>query len=425
MNLLQGKLLNNEEALSALDSLPELVLEARLEPVLPTERVIAAFDRLSRELSPEEHIPLLMLMGMTAEKAERELKFARFIISKEYLEERVRREIWPIETSFVPLGESRPVRHRLAPLGTLLHIAAGNVDALPVFSVLEGLLAGNVNILKLPSNDGGLSASILQRLMAIEPALKNRVFVFDFPSRDVESLKKLAEAADAVVVWGGDEAVRAVRSLAGPEIRIIEWGHKLSFAYVSGAVTDAELMGVCRNICDTEQLLCSSCQGVFINTDDESELVSFAERFAALLEKASAEMPSAHGAFLRAQKTIELCTEELEANKNLVKIIKKKGCSVTVKRDRALTSSIMFRDPWVRPLPKAEIVKTLITHKNRLQTAALISSENERKELEELLISAGVVRITSGENMSSTYAGAPHDGQTPLACYMKTVSYEY
>lgn len=37
------------------------------------------------------------------------------------------------------------------PLGVLFHIAAGNAEALPAYSVAEGLLMGNVNLLKLPA----------------------------------------------------------------------------------------------------------------------------------------------------------------------------------------------------------------------------------------------------------------------------------
>ena len=425
MNLILGKTMNDREALEALGRLPELVLSARSEPALPVGRVIDAFDRLSVSLTPEEHIPLLVNMGMTAEKAARELAFAKLVISRGYLEERVRRELGAYGQSFVPFSESREVRMELAPLGTLLHIAAGNVDALPVFSVLEGLLTGNVNILKLPSNDGGLSVGILLRLMEIEPALRSRVFVFDLPSSDTSAMEKMASVADAVIVWGGDEAVRAVRRLADPAARIVEWGHKISFAYVSGEASDDELIGVCRNICDTEQLLCSSCQGVFLDTEDEAELCRFAERFASLLESTTAETPSAYGLRLRAQKTIELYAEELEAGADLVRIIKKKGCSVTVKRDRELAPSLMFRDPWVRPLPKKDILKALLFNRNRLQTAALICHEEDRSGLESLLVSAGVVRVTSGERMSSSFAGAPHDGEFPLRRYMKAVSFEY
>ena len=43
----------------------------------------------------------------------------------------------------------------------------------------------------------------------------------------------MADAADGIVVWGGDEAVLAVRQLAAANVKIIEWGHKASFAYVA------------------------------------------------------------------------------------------------------------------------------------------------------------------------------------------------
>ena len=422
MNLINGKPMNNKEAL---ESLPALVLAAKEEPFLPPERVIAACDALSRALDETELLPLLIGLGMTEEKARRELAFAREVISRGYLEERLRREgISFREESFVPLGSDRAVRQRRLPLGTILHIAAGNADALPVFSVLEGLLTGNINILKLPSGDGGLSVLILKRLMELEPALKSRVFVFDIPSENTEAIQKMASAADAVVVWGGDAAVRAVRSLAPPDTRIIEWGHKLSFAYVSGEASDDALIGLCENICVTEQLLCSSCQGVFLDTESIEELDAFASRFSELLSETAKKYPTARGKAALAQRTLELYTDELEAPKTGARIIKKPGCSVTVLHDRALTPSRLFRDPWVRALPKSELVKTLSPYKNRLQTAALICPEADRPALESALFAAGVVRITAGSAMSSSYCGMPHDGEMPLQRYTRIVSAE-
>ncbi|MCR5611778.1 MAG: acyl-CoA reductase [Clostridiales bacterium] len=424
MNLINGKLYDNDAALKALDELPALILEERKKPFLPPERVIAACGRLGRELG-EEHLALLTGMGIREEKARRELEFAREMLSEEYLRERLAREgVSFDEASFVPFGQKSPVRQRLLPLGTLLHIAAGNVDALPVFSVLEGLLTGNVNILKLPRDDGGLSVTILLKLMEYEPAIRGRVFVFDFPSENIDALKKTAAVADAVIVWGGDEAVTAVRRLASPDTRIIEWGHRLSFAYVSGFVTDEALSGLAYNILDTDQLYCSSCQGVFVDTEDENELPYFAERFADILEKKAEEAGFSHDLFIRAQKTLELYTDGLEAEKTGARIIKKRLVSVTVIRDSELAPSHMFGNPWVKPLPRSLVPDALIKHKGRLQTAALLCPESERAELEALLASCGLTRITDGARMSETYCGLPHDGEMPLMRYVRIVSFD-
>ena len=57
---------------------------------------------------------------------------------------------------FVPPYGLEEIREETRPLGVLLHIAAGNAEGLPFFSVVEGLLAGNINILKLPGMDDGV-----------------------------------------------------------------------------------------------------------------------------------------------------------------------------------------------------------------------------------------------------------------------------
>ena len=171
---------------------------------------------------------------MSKEKAIEELILVKQIMSKAYLEERMKIELGldsEKQVKFIPYGGTKTVAQEWKPLGVLLHIAAGNVDALPVFSVIEGLLTGNINILKLPGADDGLSIVILQELIKIYPLIGEYVYVFDYPSEDIESIKLMADAADAIVVWGGDSTVEAVRRLAKPDTRIIEWGHKISFAY--------------------------------------------------------------------------------------------------------------------------------------------------------------------------------------------------
>ena len=120
----------------------------------------------------------------------------------------------------------------ILPLGTLLHITAGNMEGLPVFSIVEGLLTGNVNILKVPGNDGGLSLDIILRLIRLEPALADYIYVFDTSSGDLPAMRRMEEMADGIVVWGGDSAVAAVRRSAPPGTRLIEWGISLDL-YIS------------------------------------------------------------------------------------------------------------------------------------------------------------------------------------------------
>lgn len=402
--------------------LNERILAAKARP-LNIEKLLAACDILSRELASEAYLPLLTAM-MPEAKAREELSYASLITSEKYLRERLKRELGQEPGEFIPCGSETLVRQARMPLGVILHIAAGNVDALPVFSVLEGLLTGNINLLKLPSGEGGLSQMLLDRLIELEPSVADFAYVFDVPSTDIESLKSLARLADCIVVWGGDEAVSALRRLAPPDVRLIEWGHKLSFAYVSGDPENAALEGIAVNICETEQLFCSSCQGIFYDTDDPQTALAFAERFLPILARVSKKYPRAAGIFGTAKSTLELYTTELEAIGSGTRILRGGGCSVTFCPEGALAPSKKFRNCWVAPLPRERILSELSPYKNRLQTAALVCPKAERPDLERLLFAAGVVRITTGERMSRDYCGMPHDGAFPLRLYTRTVSAE-
>ncbi|MBG0788716.1 MAG: acyl-CoA reductase, partial [Anaerolineaceae bacterium] len=350
MNLISGRIVSDEESKAQLNKLPELILETHLGAPLSIPRVIEACDTLSQILNPEEHLSLMVSLGMPEEKARRELTTVKLMLSRGYLDNRLKAEFGPpYDTPFTPFGHDRTIRQAWHPLGTLFHIAAGNMDALPVFSVLEGLLTGNINILKLPGSDNGLSILLLQQLISSYPEIANYVFVFDTPSTDLAAMESMAACADAIVVWGGDAAVSAVRQMAKPDTRIIEWGHKISFAYVSGEnIPDTELEGIAFNICDTNQLLCNACQGIYLDTDNFEDVVTFAERFLPILDAKAARMPQPEDPFLTAQKTLELHTEELEAPRAKKRVFRGENSSVIAYEDPTLHPSYMFRNCWVK-----------------------------------------------------------------------------
>jgi len=52
----------------------------------------------------------------------------------------------------------------------------------------------------------------------------------------------------------------------------------------------------------------------------------------------------------------------------------------------------------------------------------LLCSQSELGALSDMLFKTGIVRVCSGENMSSSYCGAPHDGEYPLRRYTKIVN---
>lgn len=429
MNLVNGELLDLCECDKIVNELGERVLLTLAKGFLKTEKVIEACGKMADWLNAEEHLPILLSLGIRLEMAESYLRQAKTMFGKEYLLARTVAEFgggFGKTREYIPPFQSEKVKEQILPLGVLLHIAAGNMDGLPSFTVIEGLLTGNINILKLPEGDGGLSVQILKQLIRFEPALAEYIYVFEVSSKDIESMSKLIEAADAVAVWGGDGAVSALRRLVPPNVKLIEWGHKLSFCYITKeGISEENMIGLANNICTTNQLLCSSCQGVFVDTECREEVYDFCERFLPVLQQVCRKYPDKLPLSVQAQITQQLLAESLEVPYLKSRIFKGEDCCVIAYPESELQPSIQFRNLWVSPLPKAKILPSLKKHKTRLQTASLLCGEGEAEELCELLFKAGVVHIAkSGEKMSSVYCGAPHDGEYPLRRYTKTVYIE-
>lgn len=127
----------------------------------------------------------------------------------------------------------------------------------------------------------------------MEPALTDFIYVFDTPSTDLPALQQMAALSDGIVVWGGDGAVSAVRRFAPPGVKLMEWGHKLSFAYLSGKQDrEGDWTALAKHIMSTKQLLCSSCQTIFLDTDSIDDVHTFCRDFLPYLERAAAKYPA-------------------------------------------------------------------------------------------------------------------------------------
>ncbi len=425
MNLVNGKFIDSKECDIVLDNLEQQIIDTLNKKRLSTETVINACDKLVTNLNEEFYIKSMSNLGIDESLGKSYINEMRRFFCKESLLHRMKVELGDTlgtPYSFNSMHKDFTVTRQILPLGVLLHVAAGNADGLPAFSVLEGLLTGNINILKLPSAEGGISAHLLLELIKAEPALADYIYVFDYSSKDIEHIEKLISVADAVVVWGGREAVFALRRLIPPNTKLIEWGHKVSFAYVTKqGMTQNKLEGLAKNIAETGQLLCSSAQGIFIDTDNMDDIYEFCDRFLPVLDYAINKNAKKIGIGIKSQVALRLYAEELEGIYKDSQIFKGDSCSLIAYPDKIIDTSIQFGNPWVRPLPHRELLSALRPYKNYLQTVGLACGQSELHSLSHIFFKTGVVRVCPCEKMSQTYCGAPHDGEFPLRRYTKIV----
>ncbi len=419
MILANGTLLPDSHLPQLFSRLEQALNETRGAPGLKVETVLDALDRLVCLLDAGA---LDGLIAQYAPPGAREaLDRARPLLTRDALEYKIHTELGPsgLSPRSRPFGHTRPM-----PLGVLLHVAPGNMPGLPVFSVVEGLLTGNINLLKLPRSDRGLSLAVLKQLVDTEPRLAPYIYAFDLPSGDAASLRTLARLANGLAVWGGDEAVAACRDLAPPGCRLIEWGHRLSFAYLSGSPDPTELDDLARHIVHTGGLLCSSCQVIFLDTNSLQEAQAFCLEFLSRLERASAARSPGDAAQSALYAQEAFLEHIVDRAGTAGQFFRGAGCSITLGQDRELELSPLHGNVLVKCLPRTQLLPVLGRQTGRLQTAGLICPPGERGALTALLARAGVTRITRANHMSSSFSGEGHDGEYPLRRYLRMVDVE-
>lgn len=318
------------------------------------------------------------------------------------------------------------------PVGCVVHVAPANVFLVAALGLVESLLVGNLNIVKLSARDSAFAAIFAEALCAADPGgrLREYIAVTHLPSSDSARLQALFAHADAISAWGGETAIAAVRRMAPPGARIVTWGHKLSFGYVAAdcladdAARAAALTGIAQDICRLEQQACSSPQTVFIEGSDD-QLQVFADDLAAQLTQVSptisGQLPDAAA---QAEISMVLGVARAEEALDLTRILEDEGgrWRIIVDQRPGLRPSPLYRSIWLKAVRRADLVATLRPMRAWLQSCGLACGLASLAPLTRALFAAGVTRIARPGEMTDSYLGAPHDGVYALQQLARRVS---
>lgn len=134
--------------------------------------------------------------------------------------------------------------------GLCFHIAPSNIPINFAFSYLFSLLAGNANIVRLPSKSFPqieAFCSIFKKVIAKYPEIEKRTAFVRYP-RNNEITAEFCKIADARMIWGGDETIAEVKALsASPRCVDIAFADRYSLAMIDGqAVLSADATQIKR-----------------------------------------------------------------------------------------------------------------------------------------------------------------------------------
>jgi len=209
----------------------------------PADRALAVLGEMSRRWADPTYGPraraeaeLPALTGFSPEMISLAMQELRWTLDPEVLGRKVATELggW-LRHGEVRLDPRSGTRLSWEPIGVLLQVLSGNVFLVGIGSFVEGVLTGNVSILKLASAETKFMPWFCESLRECDPdgVLSRSVALVDYAWDQHDVIAALKQGVDGVVVWGGEQAVRAYRDGLPARTRLVVFGPKLSAALVT------------------------------------------------------------------------------------------------------------------------------------------------------------------------------------------------
>ncbi|AMJ63227.1 acyl-CoA reductase [Bosea sp. PAMC 26642] len=306
----------------------------------------------------------------------------------------------------------------------LLHVWAGNVPGLPLWSLISGLLVKAGTIGKLPSAEPLMAGWFAKLLAEIDPRLGECLAVIWWKGGDEAQERAWFAQADVIVAYGGNDALSAMRERVPVTTRFLPHGHKIGFGLVSRTALDTRKAGelarrAAHDVMSYDQQGCYSPQMLFVERGGRVSPREFAAYVAHELASISRKHPRGPLSIAEASGVaLWRNAEELRVLAGARELLGDPAddwAVVCVDGPEALSPSALGRTIKIVAVDTlAEAVALVAPHRRFLQTAGVAAAPEELFHLANLLGQAGVTRIAAFGAMTSPEAGWHHDGRFNL-----------
>jgi hypothetical protein len=313
----------------------------------------------------------------------------------------------------------------------IAHVTAGNVPAAGLFSLLTGVLLRSAQFLKCASGHSLLPRLFAHSLYEAEPKLGACIEVAEWPGGDMQLENILFEEADCVTASGRDETLVTIRQRVTGRTRFVGYGHRVSFAYVTGEVLDGINLGktieqAADDVVAWNQLGCLSPHVIYVENANVAE--SFAEMLARELEIRETNDPRGEvsvevSAAIRSRRSV------YEVRAAASRVVRSPDDPVTrlwnSKESTAWTVvyesiplfqlSCLNRFVYVKPVANlTDALHNAESVRGKVSTVGLAAQGHRAKELATVLARWGVSRICPLGQMQKPPLTWHHDGRSVL-----------
>ena len=307
----------------------------------------------------------------------------------------------------------------------LVHIWAGNVPGLPLWSLVSGLLVKAGHVGKVSSAEPLFAGWFAHLLAEVDPQLGECLAVVWWKGGDEAQERALLHRADAVVAYGGNESLEAIRSRVPVTARYLPFGHKVGFGMISRTALDTRKAWsvahqAAYDVVRYDQQGCYSPQVFFVERGGKVSPREFANYVAN-------ELACFERKFPRRDLSIEEAggvaawrhTEELKSFSQPDSAVMGDDAgawSVAYAEDAdGIAPSGLNRTVRIVAVDRLDdAVPRLAPYKAFLQTVGIAAPPEELFRLGGLLGMAGVTRICALGQMTAPEPGWHHDGRFNL-----------
>jgi hypothetical protein len=296
------------------------------------------------------------------------------------------------------------------------HVFSGNVPGIAVTSIIRSLLVKAPTLGKTASGEPVLPVLFARALQAVAPEIAQCLAVTYWPGGSSELEQAALDAADCVVVYGGDEAVRSIAARVKANTRLLVHGPRMSFGVVGSTPSADVAEVVARAVAAYDQQGCVSPHVIYVEGDARALADSVAQELATLADTHPRRRLSVEEAMairdVRARfdfRAPHLPRAEVFASEDT-------AYTVIYDEDTAFTPSCLNRTVFIKPVVSVLEVPALIgPYREVLQSAAVNGiDEKQLSTLIAMLLQTGVTRLTSFEKLPWPPMWWHHDGRGPL-----------
>jgi hypothetical protein len=316
----------------------------------------------------------------------------------------------------------------------LVHVWAGNVPALPMWSFVSGLLVKAGSIGKISTTEP-IFATLFARLLAeIEPRWADCFAVVWWPNES-ELARTAFALADVVMAYGGNPALQAMQSQVPVTTRFLPHGHKMSFGMIAAEALSVQkgshvALQAALDIARFDQQGCYSPQMFYVQKGGQISPYEFAQQLSHALSSLKHKMPRRELSLeesaqinawreMHELKALDDMTHKLLGNETTQSMV------VFSDRPLSLSPSPLNRCIVVVAVDTlTEVADLIAPEREYLQTVGLAAAPETLLELSDCLGQAGVTRICALGAMTSPAAGWHHDGRFSLLDLVRMVDIE-